>query len=60
MEPMAGQVAKKVFFCVTGGAAGISLSTAKTLLSRGAAVSICDVQEEKFRDAYDSLKNPMR
>lgn len=51
---MPGQLLNKVF-CLTGGAAGIGLSTAKTLLRQGAAVSICDINEKTLRSAYDSL-----
>ncbi|KAL2802167.1 oxidoreductase [Aspergillus granulosus] len=51
---MSALLANKVFV-VTGGAAGIGLSTVKTLLSRGAALSVCDIHEENLRSAEDSL-----
>lgn len=51
---MAANFTNKVF-CLTGAAAGIGLSTAKILLSRGAAVGICDIHEKNLRSAYDSL-----
>ncbi|KAJ5212822.1 oxidoreductase [Penicillium cinerascens] len=51
---MAAHFTNKVF-CLTGAAAGIGLSTAKALLSRGAAVGICDIREKNLRSAYDCL-----
>lgn len=51
---MTANLTNKVF-CLTGAAAGIGLSTAKILLSRGAAVGICDIHEKNLRSAYDSL-----
>lgn len=53
-EKMAAHFTNKVF-CLTGAAAGIGLSTAKALLSRGAAVGICDIHEKNLRSAYDCL-----
>lgn len=44
---MAGALAGRVFF-VTGGASGIGLSVAKTLLSRGASIGLCDNNKEKL------------
>ncbi|KAL4866562.1 hypothetical protein BDV12DRAFT_199042 [Aspergillus spectabilis] len=51
---MSAPLANKVFV-ITGGAAGIGLSTVKTLLSRGAALGVCDIHEMNLRSAYDSL-----
>jgi NAD(P)-dependent dehydrogenase (short-subunit alcohol dehydrogenase family) len=51
---MSSRLTDKVF-CVTGGAAGIGQSTAKTLLARGAFVGICDINAQNLRTAVDSL-----
>jgi len=51
---MATSLTGKVF-CITGAASGIGLSTAKTLLSRGASVGVSDVDEQTLRNAYESL-----
>ncbi|KAF2102796.1 BcABA4 [Rhizodiscina lignyota] len=41
---------------VTGGASGIGLATAKLLASRGAKVSLADVQEKLLDEAFTSIK----
>ncbi|KAH8688740.1 oxidoreductase [Talaromyces proteolyticus] len=51
---MSAPLANKAFI-ITGGAAGIGLSTVKTLLSRGAALGVCDIHEENLRSAFNSL-----
>ncbi|KAL2858608.1 oxidoreductase [Aspergillus pseudoustus] len=51
---MSAPLANKVFV-ITGGAAGIGLATVKTLLARGAALSVCDNHEENLHRALDSL-----
>lgn len=38
-------------FNITGGATGIGLSTVKTLLSRGASLTVCDIDEKNMRSA---------
>jgi NAD(P)-dependent dehydrogenase (short-subunit alcohol dehydrogenase family) len=51
---MAATLANKTF-CITGAAAGIGLSTAKTLLSQGACVGICDFNESALRKICDQF-----
>ncbi|KAJ0423069.1 oxidoreductase [Aspergillus carlsbadensis] len=51
---MSAPLASKVFV-ITGGAAGIGLSTVRTLLSRGATLSVCDNHEENLHRLSDSL-----
>ena len=42
---------------ITGGASGIGLETAKLLSSRGAKVSIADVQDEPLQEAANALRS---
>lgn len=42
-------------FCITGAASGIGLSTVKTLLSRGASIGMCDVNEQALHSAHQSV-----
>jgi 3-oxoacyl-[acyl-carrier protein] reductase len=50
-KELAGQVA-----FVTGGATGIGLATAKALAARGAAVAIFNRNQERAREAVESLR----
>ncbi|KAF4219396.1 hypothetical protein CNMCM5878_003315 [Aspergillus fumigatiaffinis] len=51
---MSAPLANKVFV-ITGGAAGIGLATVRTLLSRGASLSVCDIHEGNLRSVIESL-----
>jgi len=42
---------------ITGGASGIGLATAKLLASRGAKLSLADVQESALQEAASSIKS---
>jgi len=42
--------------CLTGGASGIGLATAKLFAKRGARISIADVQEKALEDVVSAIK----
>ncbi|KAK3078594.1 hypothetical protein LTS18_007108 [Coniosporium uncinatum] len=52
MASMEGKV-----IAITGGASGIGLATAKLLASRGAKLSIADVQENALQEAASAIKS---
>ena len=51
---MASNLAGKVYL-VAGAASGMGLSTARTLLSRGAQVAVCDINESALKTTLSEL-----
>lgn len=56
---MSSSVSGKVYI-ITGGASGIGLSTAKLLLSRGAQLALCDVNQTGLSDFLDGIHDSDR